>query len=581
MPGLYLALSPPVGTLAVRAGTVAVANVVLALMVLLGAFASVSIVTIVFGMAAVAFGSALLPRVEPRAAGLQLPLLVGFIYSTAHPLSDASAASRAAAVLVSLPVYTLSATVLFQTDARKPLVRGAAGVLDALGITFERIRTEAEDAGRDVKRALIHFGVVLGRLKDVALPLGESLDARAYRLLTVSVQQAAADTELLASDATRLDAERARALDMLTAAAHALAAALGGSGPLPDPAYLEHLVQTGADEAVAAVGGSLNAVAQAAAVVRGTSHELPPGLISELPGFWARIRACMTPSDPAFRRGVRLGVACAVAGLIAELADLGRPYWAVFAVVVVLNAPVARSKGRAVMRIVGTVIGFICAIPLLALTGENPLVSLLLGLGLLLPGFLAIPINYAVAVAFITCAVAMLFSSGSPSDVSDFLHFRVIENAIGVAAVCVVGLLLWHTGPGDWWASARALVRTLADAFESRTPKQRRDELLTRIWQLRTETIEVGALPDASSGFNVAWSFLAGAESLARILLGTVQRRVDDPAAIAVRLRAIERACNPENIQTPPMIDEPWPRTLADQEVSRMADAVDYLHNQG
>ena len=82
-----------------------------------------------------------------------------------------------------------------------------------------------------------------------------------------------------------------------------------------------------------------------------------------LPGAVARVRASLTPDDPAFRRAVRLAVACMLAGLIAELSDLGRVYWAIFATVVVLNAPAALDRRRGLMRIGGTVAGFLLAYP--------------------------------------------------------------------------------------------------------------------------------------------------------------------------------------------------------------------------
>ena len=427
--------------------------------------------------------------------------------------------------------------------------------------------------------------MVLGRLKDAALPLGGSVDARAYRLLAVSVQRAAADTELLAADTARVGGERSRRLEGLAAAAHRLAAALAGSAPALDSDELERVARDAESEGdlpISAAASSLEAVARAVAVLRGVSRELPAGLISELPGFWARVRGCLTPTDPTFRRGVRLAVACAIAGLIAELSGLGRPYWAVSAVVVVLNAPAAQSTSRALMRIVGTILGFACAIPLLALTGSNSVVSLLLGLLLLLPGLLAIPINYAVAVTFITCAVALLFASGPPSDLTDFLQFRVLENAIGVATVCVIGLLLWRTATDDWWVSARGMARSLARAYESPLPSHHREDLLNRTLQLRTETIEVAAMPEISAAFSVAWSFLAGAENLIRILLGSAHRPVNGRAAIAARLRAVERACEPQSGQPVAAASEQRvASTLAEQEVDRMAEAVIYLRSQG
>ena len=157
VPGLYMAMSPPAGALAVRTITVAAATLVIAAMALFGALASVSVAAVVVCLALVAFVSALLPRLEPRAASMQLPLLMGFIYSAAHPISEAPAVARAAAVLLALPVYLVATAILFQTDPRQPLVRGAAALLDAIANSLAGIPTGVEDAGRDMRGALISF----------------------------------------------------------------------------------------------------------------------------------------------------------------------------------------------------------------------------------------------------------------------------------------------------------------------------------------------------------------------------------------------------------------------------------------
>src|SRR5262245_56132336 len=66
IPGLYMALSPPVGSIAVRARTVAVATLMIAGLAVLGAEVSRSTVAIVAGLAIVGFAGGLLPRVGPR-----------------------------------------------------------------------------------------------------------------------------------------------------------------------------------------------------------------------------------------------------------------------------------------------------------------------------------------------------------------------------------------------------------------------------------------------------------------------------------------------------------------------------------
>jgi hypothetical protein len=112
---------------------------------------------------------------------MQLPLLTAFAYSVAFPLAVASVGARVGAVLVASPVYILAAAVLFQTDARRPLVLGAAvglgGVAEALG----QVDGRTADAAQAAELGLVRFRVATGRVKDAALPVGESLDSRAGR----------------------------------------------------------------------------------------------------------------------------------------------------------------------------------------------------------------------------------------------------------------------------------------------------------------------------------------------------------------------------------------------------------------
>jgi hypothetical protein len=86
-------------------------------------------VVAILGAAVVTQAVGLLPQAGPHAA-TQLPLLMGFAYSAGHCLAEAPAGSRALAVLAALPVYVVVAAVLFQTDARRPLLLWRTGWAD-------------------------------------------------------------------------------------------------------------------------------------------------------------------------------------------------------------------------------------------------------------------------------------------------------------------------------------------------------------------------------------------------------------------------------------------------------------------
>jgi uncharacterized membrane protein YccC len=252
----------------------------------------------------------------------------------------------------------------------------------------------------------------------------------------------------------------------------------------------------------------------------------------------------------------------------------------VFAVVVVLNAPAALEWRRGLMRIGGTLAGFLLAIPLVTLVDGNSVASLAIGLLLLLPGMLLVPVNYAAGVVFITAAVGMLFSAGGT--IQDFISSRVADDAIGAGVVCGIGLLLWHTRREDWWRSARLMAGSLADAAGSSPPAQRRDELVMRALQLRTETVEAAALPMTTPASGAMWTYLAASEDLIRLLTGPSGQPVDDAVGLAGRLRVIEAQCLPTGASKPGVDVPPHSAsTLAGEEVARMATAVAALHRQG
>jgi uncharacterized membrane protein YccC len=278
---------------------------------------------------------------------------------------------------------------------------------------------------------------------------------------------------------------------------------------------------------------------------------------------------------------VRLAVAISLAGLLASLLDLSRIYWAVFAAVVVLNAPAALDRKRALMQVGGTAAGFLVAVGAVALVGDNGTLAFTLGLLALLVGIFLVPINYAAGVVFITTAVSLLYATSGEE--ADFLRFRVVDNAVGVAVVIGVGLLLWRTGRADWWRAARLTAGSLADAADAAQPNEHRDVLVTRAVQLRTETVEAAAIPDTTPAFAASWTYVGAAEDLMRALIGTGSEPIplDDRAELAHRLRAVEAQCSPDGPQpsaaAPPSVRE---ATRVGLDVTRMASAVAVLHRQ-
>lgn len=232
------------------------------------------------------------------------------------------------------------------------------------------------------------------------------------------------------------------------------------------------------------------------------------------------------------------------------------------------------------MRIGGTLAGFLAALVLLDLVAGNGTLAFILAMAALLPAMFLMPVNYGAAVAFITCTVSMMYAVSGEE--ADFLRYRVVDNLVGVAVVCGVGLLLWRASRDDWWRVARLAAGSLADATASPDPARRRDELVTRALQLRTETVETTALPDASSGAAASWTYTAAAEDLIRALAGpAADSQPGDRTELTARLRAIEDHCTPRGTQAISWPQAPVPDTREALDVARMATAVGLLRQPG
>ena len=165
------------------------------------------------------------------------------------------------------------------------------------------------------------------------------------------------------------------------------------------------------DHPVWLLAEALSTAAVASAVLKGVpGATLPVSALGRLPSPWRRLLATLDVRDPTFRRAVRLGVAVGLAGLAASLLDLGRAYWPVFSVIVILSGPAARDWRRALERLGGTIAGFFVALGLIKLAGTSDALAMGLGLAMLLPGLILVPIRYGAAMLFITAAVGLLYS---------------------------------------------------------------------------------------------------------------------------------------------------------------------------
>jgi hypothetical protein len=295
------------------------------------------------------------------------------------------------------------------------------------------------------------------------------------------------------------------------------------------------------------------------------------GALRDLASAPRRLLLSLRPADPVFRRGVRLAAAAGAAGLAAGLLDLGRAYWPVFAVIIIFNAPIAQDWRRALQRIAGTLAGIVIAVPLVGLVADHRALALALGLLVLLPGLLLMPINYGVAVGFVTVTVGLLFASGGNQ--GDFLDYRVEDQLLGAGIALLVGLALWRTQRDGWWAAAHQASADLARAAADPSPSAHRDALVMDLLVLHDETAEGVALRGPQRPFAAAWAFTVAATTLVRTLTGPDAKSVDNAEELARRLRAVAADCHRGDATAPP----PQPDANVDA-VAQMQQAIAMLH---
>ena len=79
----------------------------------------------------------------------------------------------------------------------------------------------------------------------------------------------------------------------------------------------------------------------------------------------AAMRANLTPDSAVLRHAVRMAVLVAGSDLVVRLAGFAHGYWVSLTVLVVLRPDFATTFQRAVLRVLGTVVGLVVATELL------------------------------------------------------------------------------------------------------------------------------------------------------------------------------------------------------------------------
>jgi uncharacterized membrane protein YccC len=205
-------------------------------------------------------------------------------------------------------------------------------------------------------------------------------------------------------------------------------------------------------------------------------HEPPEARFGPRPQQFdsiAEIRNNLSVRSSSFRHALRLGVATALAAIVASGVHVVRGYWIPMTVVIVLKPNFGGTLQRAVQRITGTVLGALLAAVLL-LVSTNPWWLLAALAVLAFATFALRNRNYTLFSLALTPMVMLMLDIAHPITVTDSF-LRIVHTIIGSFIALLSGYLLFPM------RESRRLSLHIADAF-------------------RAEAVFLRALGDAFSG---------------------------------------------------------------------------------
>ena len=191
-------------------------------------------------------------------------------------------------------------------------------------------------------------------------------------------------------------------------------------------------------------------------------HEPPEARFGPRPKTFdpvAEIRNNLSIRSSSFRHALRLGVATAIAALVASAIHLVRGYWIPMTVVIVLKPNFGGTLQRAVQRITGTVLGALLAAVLL-LAFKNAWLLLAALTILAFATFALRNSNYTLFSLVLTPMIMLMLDIAHPITARDSF-LRIIYTVIGSILALVSGYLLF-----PMW-ERRRLPLHIADALRA------------------------------------------------------------------------------------------------------------------
>ncbi|HWC38862.1 MAG TPA: FUSC family protein, partial [Acidimicrobiales bacterium] len=494
-----LVLADFVGDLRRQARAYAVATVIAAALVALGTAVSENTFAGAGVLFVVALSVSLSTAVGRNVATGAFGVLLFFLVACAVPAPLAALDSRVSGVLLGGGISLLAALTIWPqrpTDRLRPALADAADALARrIGGLRQRRADTADSFAEPVRDALATAGsdrLAVGERPTLAterdhaqLRVGYGLSR--VQLMLERLSQRPAPPQSVA------DAERMLARE-LRQVLEATASALRDEGPPPavdvaleagrahrertDAALVRELAVLGADDTLA-VGAdrsvlasdlctTVSGVVTDARVVVG-ADPFPARLGSLSDGLERRVQAVLdrlvtivsstlSTRSVVLQNSLRLAVALSLARLLGGVLQVENAFWVLFATLSVMRTSAIQTGATALQAVLGTLIGFAVAVPLLLALGTRGDLHLYVLPIVIVGGLLAGSINVVWGQAGFTVLVSVLFDLVEPTG-WEIGIIRVQDVVLGAAAGVVLGLAVWPRG------AAGQLARSLADAI--------------------------------------------------------------------------------------------------------------------
>jgi uncharacterized membrane protein YccC len=174
--------------------------------------------------------------------------------------------------------------------------------------------------------------------------------------------------------------------------------------------------------------------------------------------------------DPAFRYGLKFGLAGILAVFISLWAHLNNPGWALFTVFVLMVAQyVGAIAEKSIFRLLGTVVGGVAGYLITGAFEQDPLIFLTL-LALVVGTSTAMFGQSRYPYAFLLCGMTALVVAGNgmenPDNSWTFMLWRIEEIVVGIVVTMVVQSVIWpRYARIEFLAHLRASFGDLRECF--------------------------------------------------------------------------------------------------------------------